>query len=206
MQSKSLSWQIAWDYPAFRVKLLAAVLIMAAILYSFPLFFSIIQPRPGRLVDDWVLDWIPTHDVSTWIFLVLYPASFYFLYRMITNTTLCITALWGYIFLCLARMITIYFIPLEPPATILHLTDPFSIFFYGKEFITKDLFFSGHTATMCLLGMCLEKRIEKQVLFAGTLILGVLLLVQHVHYTMDVIAAPFFSYICWTMGKRMSRL
>jgi hypothetical protein len=170
------------------------------------LFISIIQPRPGRLVDDWVLDRIPTIDVSNWIFLVLYPASLYFVFRLVTNTTLCITALWGYIFLCLARMATIYFIPLEPPATILHLTDPFSVFFYGKEFITKDLFFSGHTATLCLLGMCLEKRIEKQIFFIGTGILGVLLLVQHVHYTMDVIGAPFFSYLCWYMGKKIADL
>jgi hypothetical protein len=206
MSSKSLSWQIAWDYPAFRIKLLAGVLVLAVTLYSFPIFFSIIQPRPGLFVDDWVLDRIPTKDVSNWIFLVLYPASLYFLFRMVTNTTLCITALWGYIFLCLARMSTIYFIPLEPPATILQLTDPFSIFFYGKEFVTKDLFFSGHTATMCLLGLCLQKRIEKQVFFIGTTILGILLLVQHVHYTMDVIGAPLFSYLCWFMGRKVAKI
>jgi hypothetical protein len=206
MPSKSLSWQIAWDYPAFRIKLLAGVLVLAVTLYSFPIFFSIIQPRPGLFVDDWVLDRIPTKDVSNWIFLVLYPASLYFLFRMVTNTTLCITALWGYIFLCLARMSTIYFIPLEPPATIIQLTDPFSIFFYGKEFVTKDLFFSGHTATMCLLGLCLEKRIEKQVFFTGTTILGILLLVQHVHYTMDVIGAPLFSYLCWFMGRKVAKI
>lgn len=204
MQSKSLSWQIAWDYPVFRVKLLAGILILAVILYSFPLFFSVIQPRAGMLVDDYVLDRIPTYDVSTWIFLVLYPASLYFVFRFVTNTKLCITALWGYIFLCLARMCTIYFVPLEPPATILNLTDPFSVFFYGKEFITKDLFFSGHTATLCLLGMCLENRLEKQIFFVGTIILGVLLLVQHVHYTMDVVAAPLFSYLCWFIGKKMA--
>jgi hypothetical protein len=206
MHSKSLSWQIAWDYPAFRVKLVAAVIILAVVLYSFPLFFSVIQPRPGKLVDDWLLDRIPTYDVSNWIFLVLYPASLYFVYRLVTNTTLCITALWGYIFLCLARMATIYFIPLEPPATILHLTDPFSVFFYGKVFITKDLFFSGHTATLCLLGLCLEKRLEKQIFFVGTAILAYLLLVQHVHYTMDVVAAPLFSYLCWFTGDRIAKI
>lgn len=206
MQSKSISWQIAWDYPAFRVKLLAGAFILIAILYSFPLFFSVIQPRAGVFVDDYILDRIPTSDVSTWIFLLLYPASLYFVFRLVTNTTLCITALWGYIFLCLFRMMSIYFIPLEPPATILHLTDPFSVFFYGKEFITKDLFFSGHTATLCLLGLCLEKRIEKQVFFVGTAILGLLLLIQHVHYTMDVVAAPLFSYLCWFMGKRIAEI
>ena len=206
MQSKSLSWQLAWDYPAFRVKLLAGILIMAVILYSFPQYFSIIQARPGMLVDDWILDRIPTHDVSTWIFLVLYPAALYFVYRLVTNTTLCITALWGYIFLCLARMITIYLLPLEPPATILHLEDPFSVFFYGEKFITKDLFFSGHTATLCLLGMCLENVWEKRIFFFGAAFLGILLLIQHVHYTADVLAAPFFTYLVWYAGRKIALL
>jgi hypothetical protein len=206
MQSKSLSWQIAWDYPAFRVKLLTGVLIMAVILYSFPEYFSIIQVRPGTLINDRLLNFIPPVDVSTGIFLLLYPASLYFVYRMVTNTSICITALWGYLFICLSRMITIYLVPLEPPVGILHLTDPFMVFFYGKEFITKDLFYSGHTATLCLLGMCLERRWEKIVFFIGTGILAVLLLFQHIHYTMDVLAAPVFTYLFWYMGRKINQL
>lgn len=204
MQIKSLPWQSAWVYPAFRVKLISGILLMIIILYSFPHFFAIIQRRPGSAVPDLALGEIPAVDVSAWIFLVLYPAALYFVYRMVTNTTVCITALWGYILLCLARMITIYWIPLEPPAEIIHLKDPFSVFFYGKEFITKDLFFSGHTATLCLLGLCLEKRWEKWIFFIGTGILGLLLMIQHVHYTMDVFAAPVFSYVFWFIGRKMA--
>lgn len=204
MRQKSLSWQMAWDYPAFRVKLVSGFIVMGIILYSFPQFFSIIEVRHGLLINDRFLDFLPARDVSTFIFLVLYPAALFFVYRMVKSTTVCITALWGYIFLCLARMLTIYLIPLEPPNGILHLSDPFSVFFYGDTFITRDLFFSGHTATLCLLGMCLENKWEKRIFFAGAAILGLLLLIQHVHYTMDVLAAPVFTYLFWFMGRKVA--
>lgn len=195
---------MAWDYPAFRVKLISGFILMGIILYSFPPFFSIIEVRHGLLINDRLLSYLPARDVSTFIFLVLYPAALFFVYRMVKSTTVCITALWGYIFLCLARMATIYLIPLEPPTGILHLSDPFSVFFYGDTFITRDLFFSGHTATLCLLGMCLEHKWEKRIFFAAAAFLALLLLIQHVHYTMDVLAAPIFTYLFWFMGRKVA--
>lgn len=103
-------------------------------------------------------------------------------------------------------MITISLIPLDAPLNLVHLSDPFSIIFYGSNLITKDLFFSGHTATLCLVGLCLENKTEKMIIFIATGILGVLLLVQHVHYTADVLAAPVFSYIFWYLGRTVTRI
>jgi len=206
MQSKQITWQFAWDYPAFRVKLFLGVFVMGLILFFLQDFFLFIQARNGVLLNDWVIDKLPAYDVSTYIFLILYPASGFLFWRIKGNSSMCITFLWGYIFLCLARMITISMIPLDAPKQLIHLADPFSIIFYGTNVITKDLFFSGHTASLFLVGLCLEKKSEKAVVFAATAILGVLLLIQHVHYTADVIAAPFFSYLFWCLGKRVAKI
>ena len=205
MQSKSFSWQLAWNYPAFRVKLLLGVLVMGLILFFLPDYFLFIQGRPGVPINDWVLERIPAHDVSIYIFLVLYPMTGFFIWRAIGKSSVCVTALWGYIFLCLARMTTIFLFPLDAPANIIHLSDPFSLFFYGANIITKDLFFSGHTATLCLVALCLENKLEKTIAFLATAILGILLLIQHVHYTADVLAAPFFSYLFWYIGKSIAQ-
>lgn len=205
MQYDSISWQRAWEYPAFRIKLIAGLIILTGILVFVPDFFLLIQVREGILLNDWVLNALPAKDVSPYIFLMLYPFMALMIWRMVEKTAFCITGLWAYIFLCLGRMVTIYLIPLEPPAGILHLEDPFSVFFYGTEVITKDLFFSGHTATLFLIALCLEKKWEKYLAFAATLVLAVLLMVQRVHYTADILAAPVFSYLFWLLGKRIAK-
>ncbi|SEA46971.1 phosphatase PAP2-related protein [Pedobacter hartonius] len=207
MQTKQLTWRFAWDYPLFRVKLVLGLFVMGLIVFYLQDFFLFVQKRNGGIpIHDWVLAALPAHDVSVYIFLILYPASGLFFWRMRKNTELCITALWGYIFLCLVRMLTISLVSLEPPLNLVHMTDPFSIIFYGSNMITRDLFFSGHTATLFLVGLCLENKKEKAIVFCATAILGLLLLIQHVHYTADVLAAPFFSYLFWYMGKTIARI
>jgi hypothetical protein len=206
MQTKQLPWRFAWDYPAFRLKLITGIILMTLIVFYLQDFFVFVQGRSGIPVKDRLLDILPAADVSVYIFLILYPASGLFFWRVRKNSTLCITALWGYIFLCLIRMLTISLIPLEAPKQLVHMTDPFSIIFYGSNMITKDLFFSGHTATLFLVGLCLENKREKMIIFCATALLGLLLLIQHVHYTADVLAAPFFSYLFWYLGKTIARI
>jgi hypothetical protein len=203
--SKQLTWRFAWHVPAFRIKLFLGIFIMAMITFYLQDFFSFVQSRKGIPVNDIVLNALPAHDVSGLIFLVLYPASMFLFWRIKDNSTMCITFLWGYVILCIVRMCTITMVPLDAPNNLIHLSDPFSIIFYGTNQITKDLFFSGHTASLFLIGLCLENKREKTIVFVSTVILAVLLLIQHVHYTADVIAAPFFSYIFWYLGKTIAR-
>jgi hypothetical protein len=206
MQYESISWQRAWEFPTFRIKLIAGLIILAGILFFAPEFFLYIQLRDGLNLDDKVLEFLPATDVSVFIFLLLYPFTALVIWRMVEKTAFCITALWSYILLCMGRIVTIYLVPLDPPAGLIDLKDPFSVFFYGTEIVTKDLFFSGHTATLFLIALCLERKWEKRMAFAATLILAILLMVQRVHYTADIIAAPFFSYLFWYLAKQVSNV
>lgn len=206
MQSKQATWRLAWPILVFRVKLIVGLLTMTLIIYFLHDFFQFIQIRPGFLWKDPLLHVLPARDVSDLIFLILYPITGYLCWKVRKNAKLGITALWGYIFMCLGRMITISLVPLDPPTGLIYLSDPFSIIFYGDNLITKDLFFSGHTATLVLIGLCLEDRMEKYLVFVAAGILGGLLLIQHIHYTADVLAAPFFSYLFWYLGKRITEI
>ncbi|MDF2433986.1 MAG: hypothetical protein JWP44_3617, partial [Mucilaginibacter sp.] len=76
-------------------------------------------------------------------------------------------------------------------------TDPLTGVFYGEANITKDLFFSGHTATLTLIMLCLEKRTDKIIAFFAVVTVAVLLLVQHIHYSIDILAAPVITYLCY---------
>jgi membrane-associated phospholipid phosphatase len=72
--------------------------------------------------------------------------------------------------------------------------------------VTKDLFFSGHTSTVFLLFLCLPGKIDKKLALIVTMIVGSLLLVQHVHYTLDVLGALLFAWIAfWTARKTVVR-
>ncbi|MCX6209264.1 MAG: phosphatase PAP2-related protein [Bacteroidetes bacterium] len=89
----------------------------------------------------------------------------------------------------------------NPPKNLIALIDPITNTFYGGKFITKDLFYSGHTATIFLMYLVIDTKWLKNFFLVATLCVGVMVLVQHVHYTIDVIAAPFFTYLAYRLGK-----
>lgn len=76
---------------------------------------------------------------------------------------------------------------------------------YGKSFVSKDLFFSGHTAYMFVIFFCLRNKVEKILALAATFIVGALVLVQHVHYTIDVAIAPLFAFLAFYAATKITK-
>lgn len=168
--------------------------MLAVLLSILPFFFNNIEKRQGVQLNDWLLDQIPAHDMSAWIFAIIWGMGALALYRAASKPAMYVTCAWTYSFIIILRMITISLVKLNPPAGLIPLIDPLSGVFYGNVNITKDLFFSGHTATLVLLCMVLDKRSDKILGFLAIIAVGFLLLVQHVHYTLDVIMAPIVVY------------
>jgi len=157
-------------------------------------FFQAIEMREGIQINDILLSILPAKDCSEAIFILIWSCVVLATIRFLNNPMLFIVFLWSYVALCVTRIITISLVPLDAPAGLIPLRDPLSNYFYGQIFITKDLFYSGHTATLFLIFLCLEKKNDKLIVLLATGVVGLLLLVQHVHYSMDVLAAPFFAY------------
>jgi hypothetical protein len=72
----------------------------------------------------------------------------------------------------------------------------------ASQALTRDLFFSGHTSTMFLLFLAVPGRSAKAFFLACTGAVACLVLVQHVHYAVDVLAAPPFAYVAWRLSRR----
>ena len=190
-------WQTAWSNPAFRRKMITGLILIFAILSFFPVFFPWIEARPGEVLNDPLLRLLPPHNVSIAIFILIWALSLLAIFRAVQNPRILLTFVWAYVLLSLMRFVTITLVPLEPPAGLIPLADPLSNFFYGPRFVTKDLFFSGHTSTMFLLFFCLQGKGDRRLALIVTLGVAVLLLIQHVHYTMDVLFALPFGWLCW---------
>lgn len=195
------NWKETWSSSLQRAQLIVGSILMTIISFMLPSFFNLIQKRDGTLLNDWVLAAIPAHNVSWAIFTVIWGIGFYALWRGIEKPTIYITYLWTFIFITILRVLAISMVPLEPPAGLIVLTDPLTAVFYGRSTITKDLFFSGHTSILFLAFLCLERKADKILALAGTCIVACLLLVQHVHYTIDIIAAPIIIYPVFRIVK-----
>jgi len=99
-------------------------------------------------------------------------------------------------------MVTMYVVTLEVPEGIIPLHDPLvDVIAYGGNVFNKDLFFSGHVATLTLFVLVEERPIHKRILIVNSFLVAGLILLQRVHYTVDVIAAPFMSLAIYRMMK-----
>lgn len=193
-------WRTAWQNTRFRTLLMLAFGLLLLTLWAFPYCFAYIQGQEGIFLNDIILSHLPAHDVSLPIFSLIWGSGLLMCVRILKNPRILVVFVLAYVCVTALRFGCMLIFPLEPPANLIPIVDPLSNYFYGKGgYITKDLFFSGHTSTLFLICLCLIQKTDKFVVLLATLTLGFLLLVQHVHYTLDVGAAFPFTYLVWKL-------
>jgi hypothetical protein len=197
-------WQVAWQQKSFRQLLVSGLILLVIVLTLLTFFFQLIEKRNGMVMDDLLLKHFAPHNVSIFIFIFIWTTALLVIVRSVQQPTIFLQILWAYTLLTALRMITISLVPLNPPESLIELKDPLSNAFYGSKFITKDLFFSGHTSTMFIIFLCLKNRWDRIFALVSTMLVGVLVLVQHVHYTIDVLAVPPFTYLVYWIAKKIT--
>ena len=204
--TENISWSKAWQERRFRNKTIIALLLVTIILTLLPTFFAFIEKREGMVLQDYLLDVIPAMDVSIPTFIIIWSVVMLVLYRIYQNPRLFLVVAYGFILMCLARILTISLLPLNPPTGIITLQDPIANIAYGGNgiFITKDLFYSGHTGNMFLFFLCLEAKWDKIIALTASFLIGLLVLIQHIHYSIDVFAAFIFTYFIYLGAKKIS--
>lgn len=195
------NWLNAYDTSLKRLKLLIGGILIAGLISIMPSFFIGIEHRNGVVLNDVVLAHLPAYDVSLLIFALIWGMGILMLVRVMHKPAICATYIWTLIFVCIARFISISLVRLDPPAGLVPLVDPLTGCFYGHASITRDLFFSGHTSTMVMIYLNLERKSDKIIAFIATIAVMILLLIQHIHYTMDVLAAPVIVYCLYRFTR-----
>ncbi|MCU0368129.1 MAG: sphingomyelin synthase family protein [Cyclobacteriaceae bacterium] len=202
------AWKEAFQAKVFRYQFIGVLVSLIAVLIYLPTFFNeVIGPKKGLVLNDFVMGLFTPQDYSWPIFLLIYASLSVVVQGVINQPAQILFGLMCYLLITLLRMITMYVFTLEPPIGIVILHDPLiDKIAYGGSAFTKDLFFSGHVATLTLLTF-LERRLwVKWFVLLATLVVGFLLIIQRVHYTIDVVVAPVMVVFIALSLKRMFRL
>jgi hypothetical protein len=199
------AWREAWTSPAFRVHALATPVALAATLTLLGHVLPWVERRQGPVLADPVLAALPAHDTTWLIFALIYAGLIVAVARVVPRPRALVVGVQAYVAMLLLRMVAMALTPLGAPAGMIALRDPFAEFFTSTQLLTKDLFFSGHTATMFLLFLAVPGREVKALFLFCTVTVGGALLFQHVHYAIDVLAAPPFAYAAFRLASRLHR-
>jgi len=200
-EAKTISdaWGTALKSRGFRNQLFLTLLVFAAVCMHNFHYLRVWQAREGVQINDAILNQLPPHDFSLEIFLLEYCTMLLVIIITLHHPERFVTGLQMFALIMFARTMCIYFFPLEPPKDMIRLDDPFAAFFlHSKDtFVTKDLFFSGHVSALSLLMLISVNKYVKAWTLLATIVVGSMILCQHVHYSLDVIFAPIISFLCY---------
>jgi len=175
-------------------ELIISIPFIAAILIIFPQFLQFVEARQGVVFTDPILELFNPIDLTLLTFGLIYLSIIITIFSLAKKPERLLFGFQCYGLMVFFRLIVMYLLPLEAPVTLIPLNDPFVQLLGTGQILTKDLFFSGHTATLFLLFLIMGKRVIKIVFLTSTILVGIAVILQHVHYVVDVAVAPFFAY------------
>jgi len=167
---------------------------LVAVLAVMARFLTWVELRPGVVLPDPVLALVPPRDVTWLTFGLVYLGIVTTVVVLLPYPRRLVAGAQAYAVMVLFRMVVMSVVPLEAPPGMIPLRDPLVQIVGTGEVLTKDLFFSGHTATLALLTLLAPSRALRRFFLVGTAMVAACVLWQHVHYTVDVLVAPFFAF------------
>ncbi len=177
-------------------------LIVASTIYGLSGDYIADHIANTAVSPDLILDHIGPYNLSfifIWLFLVVIAVGL--LYPLIFKPKELPYVLNMFSFFLIVRSGFVIFTHLRPPvdAVVVH----FPLFLNLLNF-TNDLFFSGH-AGIPFLGFLMFRRHNRLIsyfMLISSFVLGVVVLLMHVHYSIDVFSAYFITYGIYVIGNK----
>jgi hypothetical protein len=179
---------------------LAVALVAMYVDYRCGVYVSSIQ---GPDVPDLILDHFGPVDLSP-LFVYGYFAlvSFLFAYPVVFRTPMFHFVLVQFGLLLTLRSFFMVFTHLQTPSDA--IAGDFPWIFEHLNF-QNDLFFSGHTAIPFLGFFLFRDSGVRYIFLVGSVVMATVVLAMHRHYSIDVLAAFFFTYCSYRMGCFLMR-
>lgn len=178
--------------------LIITVVILVICVYLLSRFLIWVEERQGVILDDPLFHYYDAVDLNIPIFTLIYASLILCLVYLTKNHPQdLVLALQTYSLLVIIRMAMMFVTPLEPPIGTIDLQDPLVFAVGTGKKLTKDLFFSGHTSILFMMFLVIKKPVLKYTFLTVTILVGLFVILQKVHYTVDVLAALFAAYGCY---------
>lgn len=194
-------WRDAWSDPRFRLLLALVAAALIALLIGYARFLVVNELREGVQLRDLVLDLIAPVDLTWLTYGLINIALLTGLFFLAGHPRQLLVGLTAYTVMIVVRIAMMLVTPLAPPAGFIPLVDPTVEFFGTGATINRDLFFSGHTSTIVLLFLLVRSRWLRLLFLVCAIAVAGAVLVQHVHYTVDVLVAPFAAFGCLAIAR-----
>ncbi|HET6991825.1 MAG TPA: hypothetical protein VFJ43_10895, partial [Bacteroidia bacterium] len=181
------TWSSALKNKSFRKSFIVSTILLVFVLIIFFFVLQYAEQRKGFIIEKgWLNGIIAPKDFSNWIFTCTYGATILGLIFCFRNPQTTLVLIRTYLLLQFLRALSLLIFPLDPPEGIIPLNDPFlHATFYNGRANLKDLFFSGHVATLVMFIPLVSNKFLKIILTVAALVSGTLLAIQHVHYILD---------------------
>lgn len=191
-----------WDRQSL-FQLAVTVVLLAAVLSGFARFVAWVEERPGAVLADPILVRLAPRDLTWATFALLYAGIFAGAASLVRRPQRLLAGVQGYAAMVLLRAAAMWLVPLDPPPGMIPLQDPLVRLLGPGQVLTRDLFFSGHTATLFIVFLAVPGRRLGGLFLASAAAVAACVLIQHVHYAIDVLAAPPFAYAGWRLALQL---
>ena len=188
---------------------------MLLFITSFILFYiygSIYLPYQEQRTDlvklsDPVLTLLPNYDMSVFIKITTRSIVIFTVLDIIYNQENIYEVeklLFKYAIALTIKMMTMYAMPVDTPDGYISLSDSWNKYYTGKtDTYARDLFFSGHTVLAYICFLNCTSVVVYTINGCFTILLGIALMINRVHYAIDIVVAPFIGAACNDIVNRL---
>lgn len=175
-------------------RFIISLIFLAVALYINYLLGTYVESTNGPALPDTILDHLePVNFGPMPIYLHRAAVTLLLMYMLFARPTKLTFGLKAICLLIIVRSFTMVLTNLGLPAG--RIPDEVGLAHVESINFTKDLFFSGHVAFSFLGYLLLRSEgIIKYFMLISSLILSFIVLAMHLHYSIDVVAAFFFTY------------
>ena len=197
-------WRKAWRNRIFRDQFLISLAGLIVALILLRLFLDSVEQRSGGVLSDPVLLLFSPVDFRWITVSLIYSGLLLGSISFALHPFSLILALRAGIVLSLLRAVCLFLLPLDAPQGSIPLVDPLISWPIADSVLTRDLFFAGYTSMMALLALIVRWRDLKIIFACAGAAVSALMVLQHIHYTIDVIAAPCFAYVALGIARQFT--